>query len=82
MLAKLKENPNQFDENSQENAKLDELDGLSVNFDKWRFNMRASNTEPLVRLNVETIGDKELLNAKTTQICDWIIANGGVNADH
>nr|WP_315042837.1 phosphomannomutase CpsG [uncultured Moraxella sp.] len=82
LLAKLKENPNQFDENSQENAKLDELDGLSVNFDKWRFNMRASNTEPLVRLNVETIGDKELLNAKTTQICDWIIANGGVNADH
>jgi phosphomannomutase len=32
---------------------LDELDGLTVNGDTWWFNVRASNTEPLLRLNVE-----------------------------
>ena len=33
---------------------IDETDGLSFNFDNWRFNLRKSNTEPLVRLNVES----------------------------
>jgi phosphomannomutase/phosphoglucomutase len=36
---------------------LDHTDGLSLEFDDWRFNLRASNTEPLLRLNVETRGD-------------------------
>ena len=40
---------------------VDELDGLSITFDTWRFNLRKSNTEPLVRLNVETRGDHALL---------------------
>ncbi len=35
------------------NGKIDRTDGLSVNFDDWRFNLRGSNTEPLIRLNVE-----------------------------
>jgi phosphomannomutase len=34
-------------------GKQDELDGLSVNYDDWWFNVRPSNTEPLLRLNVE-----------------------------
>jgi phosphomannomutase/phosphomannomutase/phosphoglucomutase len=50
-------------------AKLvDYTDGLSMEFDTWRFNMRASNTEPLVRLNVETRGDEALMRAKTKEL--------------
>ena len=44
---------------------VNELDGLSMCFGTWRFNLRKSNTEPLVRLNVETIGDHVLLKEKT-----------------
>ena len=46
----------------------DHMDGLSVAYDKWRFNVRVSNTEPVMRLNVETKGDKELLAAKTAEL--------------
>jgi phosphomannomutase len=50
-------------------AKLvDYTDGLSMEFDQWRFNLRASNTEPLVRLNVETRGDAALMQAKTKEL--------------
>ncbi len=34
----------------------------------WRFNVRKSNTEPLLRLNVETRGDRELLEEKTREV--------------
>ena len=47
---------------------IDELDGLSMSFDTWRFNLRKSNTEPLVRLNVETRGDHLLLQEKTNEL--------------
>ena len=47
---------------------IDELDGLSMSFDTWRFNLRKSNTEPLVRLNVETKGDIALLKEKTKEL--------------
>ena len=47
---------------------VDHLDGLSMEFDNWRFNLRTSNTEPLVRLNVETRGDEALLKEKTAEI--------------
>ncbi|MDQ7822444.1 MAG: phosphomannomutase [Candidatus Eremiobacteraeota bacterium] len=46
----------------------DYTDGLSIEFDRWRFNVRPSNTEPLLRLNVETRGDRTLLAAKTTEL--------------
>ena len=49
-------------------ASIDELDGLSMNYVNWRFNLRKSNTEPLVRLNVETRGDHELLKEKTEEL--------------
>ena len=45
-------------------GKADHLDGLTVDYDKWRFNVRISNTEPVVRLNVETRADKKLLAEK------------------
>ena len=40
------------------------LDGLTLIFPEWRFNVRASNTEPLLRLNIETRGDAKLLQEK------------------
>jgi len=49
-------------------GKLDELDGVSVEYDTWRFNVRMSNTEPLLRLNVESKGDKELMKLKTDEL--------------
>ncbi len=51
---------------------IDELDGLSVEFPTWRFNVRMSNTEPVVRVNVETRGDKTLLEAKTKEVLDML----------
>ena len=42
---------------------VDETDGLSLDMGAWRFNLRMSNTEPVVRLNVETRGDRALLAA-------------------
>jgi phosphomannomutase len=47
---------------------VDYTDGLSMSFGNWRFNLRSSNTEPLVRLNVESRGDEELLSAKTREL--------------
>ena len=47
---------------------VSKVDGLSVDFDQWRFNLRISNTEPVIRLNVETRGDKALLEEKTAEL--------------
>ncbi|UYZ68595.1 phosphomannomutase CpsG [Moraxella bovis] len=58
------------------------LDGLSLDFGSWRFNLRSSNTEPLIRLNIETKGDKALLQAKTDEILALLAECGAVNADH
>lgn len=62
------------------------IDGLSVRFllgsespghSSWRFNLRESNTEPLLRLNVETIGDEDLLIEKTVEISGKLESIGG-----
>ena len=47
---------------------LDHTDGISADFGDWRFNLRSSNTEPLLRLNVETRGDAALLQSRTDEI--------------
>lgn len=47
---------------------IDKTDGLSVEFADWRFNLRGSNTEPVIRLNVESRGDRALMEAKTEEI--------------
>jgi len=47
---------------------VDHTDGISVEFANWRFNLRSSNTEPLVRLNVESRGDIRLMQAKTAEL--------------
>lgn len=51
---------------------VDRLDGISVEFPEWRFNLRGSNTEPVIRLNVETRGDKDLMKEKTEELLSLI----------
>lgn len=51
---------------------VDYTDGLSMEFNDWRFNLRTSNTEPVVRLNVESRHNTELMSSKTQQILDLL----------
>jgi phosphomannomutase len=48
--------------------RIDETDGVGIDFDRWRFNLRLSNTEPLIRLNVESRGDPSLMREKTDEV--------------
>ena len=50
----------------------DTIDGISMEFEQWRFNLRMSNTEPLVRLNLETRSDDPLLNKRLAEITSLI----------
>lgn len=59
-------------ENHFSNGKVDRLDGLSIEFPTWRFNLRGSNTEPVIRLNVETRADLDLLHEKTAELLAMI----------
>ena len=47
---------------------VDETDGISMEFAQWRFNLRMSNTEPVVRLNLETRGDKPLMDQRKAEL--------------
>ncbi len=55
-----------------EGGTIDRIDGLSIEYPNWRFNLRGSNTEPVIRLNVETRGDAELMKAKTVELLSII----------
>jgi phosphomannomutase len=48
--------------------RMDYTDGIGVEFETWRFNLRLSNTEPLIRLNVESRGDRALMEDKTREV--------------
>ncbi|MFO1467187.1 MAG: phosphomannomutase [Steroidobacteraceae bacterium] len=61
---------------------LDRTDGVSFEFPDWRFNLRSSNTEPLLRLNVETRDSATLLEAKTGEVLGLLKGMGAVSADH
>jgi phosphomannomutase/phosphomannomutase/phosphoglucomutase len=50
------------------NPKTDYTDGISLEFSDWRLNLRASNTEPLLRLNVESLGDSQLVKDRVAEI--------------
>jgi phosphomannomutase len=52
-------------------AKIDHLDGVTVEFPDWWFNLRSSNTQPLLRLNVEA-DDPETLNLRTKEVLELI----------
>ncbi|MDI1307905.1 MAG: phosphomannomutase CpsG [Methylotenera sp.] len=47
---------------------IDKTDGISLEFAQWRFNLRTSNTEPLLRLNVESRGDVKLVGARVKEV--------------
>ncbi len=51
---------------------IDKTDGLSVEYENWRFNLRMSNTEPIIRLNVEAKGDEILMKQKTEELLKLI----------
>ena len=53
---------------------IDLTDGLSMEFPRWRFNLRGSNTEPLVRLNVESRGSEPLMREKTAEVLQLVDA--------
>lgn len=55
-------------EKKYSDGKIDYLDGLSVEYNNWRFNLRMSNTEPTIRLNVESRGNKNLMEEKTKEL--------------
>ena len=56
------------EEYAKDARSVEHVDGVSIEFDDWRFNLRASNTEPLLRLNVESRGDPELMRRKTEEL--------------
>jgi phosphomannomutase len=51
---------------------VERIDGLGMEFADWRFNLRASNTEPLLRLNVESRSDDALMRKRTAELLDLI----------
>ena len=55
-----------------ETLRIDETDGVGMEFAEWRFNLRLSNTEPLIRLNVESRNDAALMEAKTREILELL----------
>jgi phosphomannomutase len=66
-VGKLKEIEQKYND-----GKTDYLDGVSVEYPEWRFNLRLSNTEPIIRLNVESRGDKKLMKEKTEKLLSII----------
>ncbi len=55
---------------------VEHVDGLSMEFPEWRFNLRSSNTEPVVRLNVESRGNEPLMREKTAEILALLDGEG------
>ncbi len=63
-----------IEERYREQARdIDYTDGLSMEFEAWRFNIRKSNTEPLIRLNVETRADVPLMEDKTREVLEQVV---------
>jgi phosphomannomutase/phosphomannomutase/phosphoglucomutase len=53
---------------------IDYTDGLSMEFSEWRFNLRCSNTEPAIRLNVEARENSELMRNMTAELLGHVDA--------
>ena len=56
----------------EKNGRIEKIDGLSVFFDDWHFNLRASETEPVLRLNMEA-RSKDLMEEKTKELTNIIL---------
>ena len=54
-------------------GEVSEIDGISVDFENWRFNLRKSGTEPEIRLNVESRGDIRLMEEKTEELLKMMV---------
>ena len=65
---KVKEIMAKIEERYGKDGKVYHIDGLSIDFDDWRFNLRGSQTEPYIRLNVEARGDKALMETKRDEL--------------
>ena len=52
-------------------GEIERIDGISVSYEDWHFNVRPSNTEPLLRLNLEALS-QELMEAKRDEVLDFI----------
>ena len=61
---------------------VDFTDGLSIDLGDWRLNLRGSNTEPLIRLNIESRANAALLADKTAEVLALLATLGAVPADH
>ncbi len=61
-------------ENTYNDARIDKIDGISIEYPDWRFNLRSSNTEPLLRLNLEATSQK-LLDEKSKEVINIIEKN-------
>jgi phosphomannomutase len=61
---------------------LDYTDGLSMEFADWRLNLRSSNTEPLIRLNVESRGSVDLMRSKTDELLGFLADLGAEDPGH
>ena len=72
--AKVKEIMSKIESIYGAGATVSHIDGLSVDFEDWRFNLRGSQTEPYIRLNVESRGDKNLMETKRDEILKIIRA--------
>ena len=63
---------NRIEEEYGSQGEATKIDGLSVDLNSWRFNLRKSNTEPVIRLNVETRQNDSLMQAKTEELLNKI----------
>lgn len=62
---------------ANQNPTIDEVDGLSMEFSNWRMNIRGSNTEPLLRLNIEARNDENLVKKELVNLKNILEANNG-----
>lgn len=60
------------DHYKDQSPEIERIDGLGMNFPEWRFNLRSSNTEPVIRLNVESRGDANLMQEMTQELLKLI----------
>ena len=65
---KVKEIMAKVEEIYSKDGKVDKTDGLGVDFPNWRFSLRGSETEPYIRLNVESRGDRDLVESKCEEL--------------
>ena len=56
-----------------EAVSIDEMDGLGFDMGEWRFNLRSSNTEPIVRLNVEARNDAKLVREGVARLTALLV---------